>query len=680
MTNMQSTSSTSRLSPLSLSPTPHTSPPREGWNQRQNRRLHKRKRRRHRAKTQQRILIVCACVLVGMVSVVVHVELSLLTQAADSAKRGAGMTGSIRDSGITTTTTKQQQQQRKLHQQDKKREQHESHFRSHGRTLPTSSKSQRSDKLEGGAKIYRTEDNEFDSPHQADILTREDNYLKDTDKMNQQSQQQQHISKSKAPQPNTNIVATEVEAEKQEKIEYQSKLVQLQQEQLQDQQQINQNEQKQRQHHHQQQQKNVTAGNERPTSEAPREPVAAPLPQVVVHVHPVVKTEDHPEVSKVVAKALKEAHSLSLPKTANFCGGQPSSPAGDSGSSPVVVAPAVIILGMEDTSTDLLWHVLSEITPAGSVSEPVGHQPLAPVKYEWLNQMDPDVEDNFWEKISANNNHWIGDVICNQQVDHEQKLMGFPWLTLGDMVTKNTKATNSLSTLSKYPKNTVKVIRYRRNLLDMVARQAQQMLENRQGAGGQNRQPLTAVKLDHKNLLRQLTHWNKQQSALDKFLLDKEIPYIAVDHEALFPFNDWKDLVNVTSMVAEFPVPLNVKMDFSRVPPDQRPPDQSPIEQAWAKLLEFLQFTEPTALHDIFQAAHTYQRRYSVFWTQQHFITNYAAVQKKLIGTHFQTMLRNLEYKHDFYGCACNDKEANKRRLWQGWKDHKMISPPPEPP
>ena len=121
----------------------------------------------------------------------------------------------------------------------------------------------------------------------------------------------------------------------------------------------------------------------------------------------------------------------------------------------------------------------------------------------------------------------------------------------------------------------------------------------------------------------------------------------------------------------EFPVPLNVKIDYSRVPPDQRPPEQSPLEQEWAKLLHFLHITEPTALHDIFLSAHTYSRRDSVFWTQQHSVANYAAVQVKLTGTHFQSMLRNLEYKHDFYGCACNDKEANKNRLWQGWKDHK---------
>lgn len=647
----------SRHSPLSLSPTPHTSPPREGWNQRQNRRLHKRQRRRHRAKKQQRILIVCACVLVGVVLVVVHMELSLLTQAANSAKDRAGNAGS----SYGGTKQQRHEQQRKLNQQDEKRETHASYIRSHGRT-PTS-KSRHSDKLEGNPKVdtSREEDNEFASPLHADILTRNRNSTKDLEKKNQRSQRQQQ-SKPKAPQPSTKILYTE-EAENQEESGYQAKLAQIQQEQQQVQQQKNHEEQSQRQ----QQQNNLTAAKERP--EAPRGPVVPPPPPVVVHVHSVVKTEDHPELSKVVAKALNEAHSHSLPKTANFCGGKPS-PVGDSGSR---VAPAVIILGMEDTSTDLLWHVLSEITPAGSVSDPVGHQPLAPVKYEWLNQMDPDVEDDFWKRISTNNNHWISDTICTQQVEHEQKLLGFPWLTLGDMVTKNARATESLLALSKYPKRTVKVIRYRRNLLDMVARQAQQMLEDRQGAGGKDRQPVTTVMLDYKNLLKQLTQWNKQQSAVDKFLVDKEIPHIVVDHESLFPFNDWKDLANVTTMVGEFPVPLNVKIDFSRVPPDQRPPVQSPIEQEWAKLLQFLHITKPTALHDIFQAAHDYQQRDSVFWTQQHSITNYAAVQSKLTGTHFQAMLRNLEYKHDFYGCACNDKEANKRRLWQGWKDHKMI-------
>jgi len=354
---------------------------------------------------------------------------------------------------------------------------------------------------------------------------------------------------------------------------------------------------------------------------------------------------------------------------------------------------------------------LSTITSLASISEPgleeeqqqsLGHR----VPIEKLNHMNPSIKNEFWTGVSRRNSgNWLKDVLCTQQLEHYQEsrnrnnkhnnnrtmttMLGFPWMTLGNVV-ENSKAVKAMELIASYPKESIKVVRYRRNLLDTLTRQAQQVLEDQQqqqqqqhgGVRGSttnnnniiktnNKEIVRTVVLPHKTILKELPQWQKEQEALDKYLLDTNIPHIVVDHEVLFPFNDWKELINVTELVEEFPMPLNVHIDYTRVPPDQRPPDPSPMEQEWGKLLQYLHLTRPPiALHDLFVASNSYERKNDVFWTQQQSITNYASVQAKLTGTRYQSLLRNLVYKHDFYGCACNDKEANKVKLWRGWKDH----------
>ena len=368
--------------------------------------------------------------------------------------------------------------------------------------------------------------------------------------------------------------------------------------------------------------------------------------------------EDHSDLKALIERTEQSLHNSPLPMTADFC-----EPSIELPSAPTV-APAVVILGMEDTSTNLLWYVLSKAVADGQVAKPNNPHAVTQLKYNALGQMDPMKEEEFWESLPlTDKGAWVKEALCSQQSE-DAHMLGFPWLTLGDM-SKNGQSIETLKAIAKLPKDSVKVVRYRRNILDMISRQEQHLTALKEN------QASHSVTLDKKTLLKSLTHWNARQKAVDKFLEEAQIPHIVVDHEKLFPFNDWKDLVNVTNVVQKFQVPLNVKIDFSRIAPDERPPEPSEMETEWTKVLDYLNIKQPTTLFDIFYSAYNFPQKGIVFWRQQQSLANYAAVQQILTGTHFQALLRNLEYHHDFYGCACNDKEAARARMWKAFKKHK---------
>eukprot|EP00797_Seminavis_robusta_P008887 Sro1633_g287320.2 (409) ;mRNA; f:3682-4908 len=392
---------------------------------------------------------------------------------------------------------------------------------------------------------------------------------------------------------------------------------------------------------------------------------------------------DSPEVAKAVAGALGKIFKQDSPKTANFC--SPNKPKVDN---ELPVAPAVIVMGMEDTSTDLLWHVLERIAPPNSIAvDPENRQPDHIPKYQFLNHMDPAKEEEFWDHLKRNNHgHWVQSSLCSQQLPENRdegkasNLLGFPWLTI---VTKETgkttesKIKDSLDVLDTWPQHSIRVIRYRRNYLDMVIRMEQYLKSVLEGkeedkAGG----PMARVTLDKDKLLHQLQKWKEREDAIDKMLVDEKIPHILVHHATIFPFTEWNDLENVAKAVESYQVPLNIAIDYANVPADEQPPEPtSAMEKEWNRILNFIQPNArvPVSLYDIFHAADSFLRKDQVFWSQQNQIINYDQVEHTLGGTEFQMLLRKKVYKPDYYGCCNDDKDAGKK-LFKGWKKASAIA------
>ena len=112
--------------------------------------------------------------------------------------------------------------------------------------------------------------------------------------------------------------------------------------------------------------------------------------------------------------------------------------------------------------------------------------------------MDPSRGENFFKHMPTHSvGTWIHESLCLQQghahVFKKPTVLGFPWLSLGELY-NNEKALKGLREIKKLPKDSVKVIRYRRNILDMISRQEKHLIELKE------KQATGAVTLDHKKL------------------------------------------------------------------------------------------------------------------------------------------------------------------------------------
>jgi len=293
--------------------------------------------------------------------------------------------------------------------------------------------------------------------------------------------------------------------------------------------------------------------------------------------------------------------------------------------------PAVIVLGMEDTSTELVWHVISQILHPNVKShrtfQLMTH--ATAVDYDALGKSDPNVHTDFWSNISLKSEgRWFPHVLCQQETHGLGA--GFPWVAASpDIVSRNVKAQDTLKMVNSLPKGAVKVIRVRRNYLDALIRQTKLAQQNQEE---QHTHGEDAVMLDYKTALTTMRHMKVEQTAIDNFLEENQIPHLTLDFEALFPFDHWTNMVQTAQAAQSSPVFLHTHTVAT----------PSKVERSWRDLVEFLGVTRPLTLFDVLQYAMR-THKVTAFWIQKDTVHEYARLQLLIRGTAFYNQLRHLE-------------------------------------
>ncbi|CAB9498882.1 expressed unknown protein [Seminavis robusta] len=319
--------------------------------------------------------------------------------------------------------------------------------------------------------------------------------------------------------------------------------------------------------------------------------------------------------------------------------------------------PAMLILGMEDLSTDLVWHVLTQIMFPNRPTTPkrtaqLVHQATA-IDYSLLDKPNTELQGEFWKKVSdKSRGKWLVHVFCQQQ--EHGLAMGFPWLTdPAGMIAGNHKAKDTLELIKTLPKGSVKIIRVKRNLLDAVIRQSQRNAETKapeqqqqQHTHAYHMKEMVPVNLDHHKIFHQLHRLQNEQDQLDDFLRTYNVPHLTVDFESIFPFKHWTDLVQVTQQAQESgTTQLTTAAAF-----EDEGNNLSPMESEWRNILRYLDITDnnknkkPLTMFDILQDTMR-THKVNTFWTQTDAVKNWNYVANALMGTHYQHVLRKYPEK-----------------------------------
>ena len=314
----------------------------------------------------------------------------------------------------------------------------------------------------------------------------------------------------------------------------------------------------------------------------------------------------------------------------NFCEKTPS-PDPEHGYS----NPALVVLGMEDTSAELLWQVAQQILyPNHRTHRGQELTDLASaVNFGELGKPELVYHNNFWKKVpETSHGKWIPDVFCQQQ---ELGLPpGFTWLSSPNYISNNEKAQETLQLIKDdMPSQSVKIIRIRRNYLDVLIRHAQVVSTGTQDA---------TVLLDRKKVLAKLGKLQNEQDAVDNYLKENDIPVLEVAFEALFPFDHWTDMVQVAQTTRK--TQNNILEG-----PSLLWPSSSELESAWREVLQFLGVTQPITMFNVLQKVMQTHKVHS-FWIQKDAVSNYAHLEQTLLSTHFGSTLRRQELNLEDWG------------------------------
>lgn len=292
--------------------------------------------------------------------------------------------------------------------------------------------------------------------------------------------------------------------------------------------------------------------------------------------------------------------------------------------------PAILILGAEDTSTDLVWHVIEQILYPGRHNARKNHElelKQKAVDYTKLREVGEHAIRDFWNNVpDKSKGKWLVHAFCEQQ--ENDVAAGFPWLTSPNHITANHKAQETLELIKQLPKGALKIIRIKRNSLDTHIRHAQ--IEQHAHGGA-------PVNLDRKHIFQQLRTVEQEQKEVDKYLEEHNIPHVTLDFEQLFPFDEWPNLVEALQSFSANPAHINV---------DWRQLD-SPLESNWRELLRFLHVYQPLSMYDILRNA-MQTHEVNSFWLQKNAVEKFAYISTTLQGTHFFPLVRKPQEKPKF--------------------------------
>jgi preprotein translocase subunit SecG len=286
--------------------------------------------------------------------------------------------------------------------------------------------------------------------------------------------------------------------------------------------------------------------------------------------------------------------------------------------------PAVIVLGMEDTSTDLVWSVLSSLMRPTKANTP--RKLATKIDYQALSHLDEKKQKIFWNKVSAQSHgRWLPQALCQQQ-QHAVPI-GFPWVVENDnLFSSMTK--DALQQVKAFPEGSVHIIRVRRNYLDTFARKGQ--LDHFKSYAGER------FSLDTHKLLSKLRRIQLDQEGIDRWLNQNKIPHTIMDFEDLFPFDNWKDMVQAGLEARQAPSPLNG---------EGRSMLSTTMERVWADLLDTLKVEHRLTMSDVLRVA-LQTSSVHTFWNQEETLQNFNYIKTILKGTKFHEALR-APIRHD---------------------------------
>jgi len=170
----------------------------------------------------------------------------------------------------------------------------------------------------------------------------------------------------------------------------------------------------------------------------------------------------------------------------------------------------VIFLSMDSSESEVIWKVIGDYTGEGKGSNLHEFTKAGSSGMDLFNQVE-----------GSDGAHWLLDFMCEKQKEEpESRFVGLDWKPLPHSFFSETSI-NGLKLLVNSSNPPVKVIRIRRNPLDVVISQQRAKLDSK-------------IMLATDFLVTGLATFTKDEDSYDKVLEDMNIPHIHVSYEKLF--------------------------------------------------------------------------------------------------------------------------------------------------
>jgi len=203
----------------------------------------------------------------------------------------------------------------------------------------------------------------------------------------------------------------------------------------------------------------------------------------------------------------------------------------------------IVLLSLGRSGTGVTWQVMGNLTGEETPScEYTGSGTLK--------------SKDFFDKIGPNDGgNWVLEYMCNEQKKYPSAaIVGFKWKPF-EASFFSEASLNGLKMIANSVNPAIKIVRSRRNLLDVIISQEKHRLEHSLNGHCQvgdvkclerHKKVGMGITLPTKNLIENLEYLTKVEDSVDKLLVKMNIPHIHVTYENLYHSNDakeWKKLL-----------------------------------------------------------------------------------------------------------------------------------------
>jgi len=216
----------------------------------------------------------------------------------------------------------------------------------------------------------------------------------------------------------------------------------------------------------------------------------------------------------------------------------------------------VILTSLGRSGTSSTWQVMSRLT---------GHCFEGD---EYMGGNNDEMRDFFSHINPGNNGNWLLGYLCSQQILHKDQggIVGIKWKSSKGTVFNNSVAMDALRMIAHYEEPQIKIIRSRRNSLDVRLSQLKHNLINEASyshlshckTGDVNcikrhKQHGTGIDVPTQDLLERMTKMERFQDRYDKMLDELKVPHIKVTYEKLYHSTDAEEWMRIFRFLGRGP-------------------------------------------------------------------------------------------------------------------------------